>query len=117
MMRANIASEQELSRTWQVFQRFQNGRECTVAVDQEIDGAQPSSASRRREEAEARGTAGGATCRRGASAAGVVVDGEGPGQQLGGGGVAGDGPQRWCGAVAELLAMELELLLRRLLGE
>ena len=61
-----------------------------MAVDPEIDGTQPSSASRRREKAEARGTAGEATCRQRLTAAraangcgglgvrlgGVVLDGE-----------------------------------------
>ena len=54
MIHANIASEQELSRTWQIF-RFQNGRECTVGVDLAIDGSRPSSASRRREKQGQRG--------------------------------------------------------------
>ena len=55
--------------------------------------------------------AGGATCRRGASAARVLVDGGGSGQRQGTGGVAGDGPPRRHDVVAVRLGFELRLLL------
>ena len=54
-----------------------------MAVDHEIDGTQLSSASRRREKAEARGTAGEATCRRRSSAARVANDRGGLGKLAG----------------------------------
>ena len=91
-----------------------------MAVDLAIDGTQPPSSSRQDGEHGERGSSGsgrGATCRWREARGRLGGDGGLSGQQLGGGGVAGDGPQRWRGAVAELLAMELELLLRRRLGE
>ena len=51
--------------------------------------------------------AGGATCRRGASAARVVVDGGGPGRHLDAGGVAGDGLRRRHGSGGRTARVEL----------
>ena len=85
-----------------------------MAVDQQIDGSQTSSMSRRdREQGEREGSGSGrgGTCRRRSSAARLGVDGGGLGQQLGGGGVACAELQRRHGAVAVRLGGELRLLL------
>ena len=84
-----------------------------MAVDREIDGAQLSSMSRRdREQGEREGSGSGrgGTCRRRSSAARLGVDGEGLGQKLGGGGVAGDGLRRRHGYGDRTARVELELL-------
>ena len=115
-MHANVANLNcfpALSR----FHRIQNRRERSVAVDREIDGPRPSSPARHGKEQGEGERARGSTCRRRGALGRLGGEGWWSGQQQGGGGVAGDGPQRWRGAVAELLAMELELLLRRRLGD
>ena len=111
MVHANMTSEQKRSRTWLIFQRFKTERERSVAVDREIDGAQLSSTSRRAENVGERESGRGATCRRRSTAARVGVDGGWSGLRLGTGGVAGGGPQRRHGSVAERCEVELELLL------
>ena len=84
-----------------------------MAVDQQIDGSQPSSTSRRVEKQGQRGTAGEATCRRRLTAARAAIGGGGWSvQQQGGGGVAGGELQRRRGSVAELLEVELRAPLR-----
>ena len=82
-----------------------------MAVDQQIDGAQPSSLTRQRENRGERGSCRGGTCRRREARGRLGGDGGLSGQQLGGGGVAGDGPPRRHDVVAVRLGIELRLLL------
>ena len=89
MMHANIASEQELSRTAD-FTEFKTGR---IALWPLIARSTAHSHHLAPDGERDRGggeMAGGATCRRGASAVRAVVDGGGLGLRLGTGGVAGD---------------------------
>ena len=82
-----------------------------MAVDHQIDGAQPSLTSRRGRELGERERARAATCRRRGAAGRLGVDGGRLGQQQGGGGVAGDAPPRRHSVVAVRLELELRLLL------
>ena len=90
-----------------VFQISESGRERTVTVDLEIDGAQPSSSSQRRGKQRREGQRGESTSRRRSSAARAVVNGGGLGLRLGTSGMAGGGLQRRHGSAAEQLMLEL----------
>ena len=87
-----------------------SGRGRSVAVDLEIDGAQPSSSSRRDRELGEREGARAATCRRRGAAARVGVDCGWPGLLLGTGGVAGDELRRRHGSAAVGSKWSSELL-------
>ena len=82
-----------------------------MAVDRKIDGSQPSSPARRGKEQGEGERARGGTCRRRGTPGRLGVEGGCSGKLLGGGGVAGDAPPWRHGAVAELLGVELRLLL------